>query len=300
MKVLTDHVRSFCGLSLVPSSDSVGIAEQQVGERRARDRAGERDLAAREEVVEPVGPVVAELAAGLQVVPADLRRQGVGQVDRARAAQHRQVRVVAERLVAADDEGRVALIDLGQRRPGDAERGVGVGAGVGRQAVAREGVDADAQLVDDAARDGLIEAGREVVPLVEHRRAEGRQVAGSRRERQVAVLAAEGVAHVERLVLPAVVVGLDRELDRVALALWRRHVVGRAARRGVGARIERGRVQAGRAHPRGRDDVAGERLLRERVDDRPAERAEVAGALGVGRHARQPRVGLVGRGWPRR
>ena len=128
-------------------------------------------------------------------------------------------------------------------------------------------------------------------PSSSTRHAEPGQVAGPGRERQVAVLAAVGVADLDRPILPAVVVGLDRRLDAVAASFRRRHEVGGIVGV-VGDRVQRHQVGADRIDARGRQHVAGERQLRERIDERHARGAEVAVVLGRGGHVRQPGVGL--------
>ena len=67
------------------------------------------------------------------------------------------------------------------------ERGEPVGAGALRQVLAPQRVDADAQFVERCARDSALrQPGAEVLPLVEDRDAEARQIAAAHRKRHVA------------------------------------------------------------------------------------------------------------------
>jgi hypothetical protein len=200
-------------------------AEQQIRERLPGERPGERRLPAREEVVVAVGAVGAQLAAGLDMVAAAIQGQGVGHVDGARAADHRQVRIVAERFVTRHHHRHVAEVGLRERSPFDPEGGEPVGAGALRQVLAPQGVHPDAQLVEDPRGERAGEAGAEVVPLIEDRDAEAGKVARADGKRRVPRVAAEAIAERQRAAAPHGVIRLDGELAGGAIAQRRRDEV---------------------------------------------------------------------------
>ena len=189
--------------------------------------------------------------------------QRIGHVDRPRASQHGQVRIIAERFVAGDDHRRISLIDAGQRRPRDAERRELIRALALRIVIAVERVHPDAQLVVHPRRHGFCQGRGEIVPLIEHRRAETRQVARADGKRVVPIVAAEAVAEHQRAAVPDDVIRLDRELSRLPVGERRRNEVSHRIA-SVGHRIEVGRRQARRADPISRYRIAGERQPRER------------------------------------
>ena len=190
-------------------------------------------------MVVAVGAVGAQLAAGLDVVAAAIERQRVHHVDRARAADHRQVRIVAERFVARDDQRRDS-----RDRP-SASAGPVIPSAVnplvpelcGRFS-RRRALTPTRSSLNDPRRERLGEPGAEIVPLVEDGDAEAREVAPADGKRRVARVAAEAVAERQRAAVPDGVIGLDRELPRRPVAQRRRDQVGLRIR-AIGRRIQR-------------------------------------------------------------
>ncbi len=115
--------------------------------------------------------------------------------------------------------------------------------------------------------------------------------AGNGRSRSIA---AEAVADVERVVAPAVMIGLDGPLHRIALAHRRGHEVGLRARRDSApdraptSRARRRSIRdGGMTFPGNGWPVNGSRTVTPLC-------AEIAGPLRQRRHVREARVGLPG------
>jgi hypothetical protein len=159
---------------------------------------------------------VAHFPADLEVVAAVLDGQAVADVNRLRAPRHRQVRIVAERFVAGQDEHRVPSVRLRQRWAGDPERLEPVQPARERCIVASQPVPSDPDLVEHAVRQHQRGAGRGVLPDVQNGDAEPGQVAATGREWLRTVIGGEAVAKEHRVLTPRVVIGLDGQLEPVS------------------------------------------------------------------------------------
>src|SRR4030095_3750722 len=135
-----------------------------------------------------------------------------------------------------------------QRRRDDAETGEAVGPGALRKILAPQRIDPEAQLVEDPRVQRLRQPDRRVLPLIEDRDAETRQIATAHRKWLIPIVATEAVSQHQRASTPYGVIGLDRELKGGALGERRCHEVGLWVGV-VRSRIETGGRPTGVAQP---------------------------------------------------